>query len=151
MKNSIDIYPELKQFAKLVFKVCGLHFSNFEIESESPEYSACNFRLNEYNVKYRLAKITPTKTGQFVTIWKRNEKGVTQPFDISDGIDFFVIGARQEHQLGLFVFPKSVLHYNKILSDDVRNGKRGIRVYPGWDLTTSKQAQKTQQWQTKIF
>nr|WP_315171847.1 MepB family protein [uncultured Flavobacterium sp.] len=30
-------------------------------------------------------------------------------------------------------------------------GKRGIRVYPNWSVTENKQAQKTQNWQTKYF
>ncbi len=151
MTNSKNIYPDLELLDNLVFKACGLHFSNLETELESQEYSACNFLLDKQNVKFRFAKITPTKIGQFVTIWKRNEKGITQPFDISDDIDFFIIVARQQNQFGLFVFSKSVLHDNKILSDKTRDGKRGIRVYPSWELTTNKQAQKTQQWQTKYF
>lgn len=145
------IYPDLDLIDKVVFKPCGLDHSNFETELESQEYSACNFQLDRKNIKFRLAKITPTKVGQFVSIWKRDQKGITQPFDISDDIDFFIIAARQQKQFGLFIFPKSVLHENKILSGKTKNGKRGIRVYPSWDLTTNKQAQKTQQWQTKYF
>ena len=53
--------------------------------------------------------------------------------------------------MGVFIFPKTVLHQNGILSDDKKDGKRGIRVYPPWDLTTNKQAQKTQLWQIDYF
>ena len=146
-----NIYLDLELIDKLVFKTCGLNFLNFKIELESQEYSACDFQLDRQNVKFRLAKITPTKIGQFVTIWNRNEKGITQPFDISDDFEFYIIAARQQNKFGVFVFTKSVLYNNKILSDKTRDGKRGIRVYPTWDLTTNKQAQKTQQWQTKYF
>ena len=39
-----------------------------------------------------MAKTTPTKKGQFVTIWKRHsDKGHIIPFDINDNIDFIVI------------------------------------------------------------
>ncbi len=38
-----------------------------------------------------------------------------------------------------------------ILSDGKKPGKRGIRVYPSWDEVKSKQAQKTQEWQTRYF
>ena len=148
---SKNIYPDLKLLDNLVFKTCGLDFSNFETELESQEYCACNFQLDRQKVIFRIAKITPTKIGQFVTIWNRNEKGITQPFDISDDIDFFIIATRQENKFGAFIFTKSVLHDNKILSDKTRDGKRGIRVYPTWDLTLNKQAQKTQLWQTKYF
>jgi hypothetical protein len=44
-----------------------------------------------------------------------------------------------------------VLFENGILSDKTRNGKRGIRVYPTWDLTPNKQSQKTQLWQIRYF
>ena len=142
---------ELQLLEKLIIKPCEFAISNYEKEVESQEYLACSFRLEKLNIKYRLAKITPTKIGQFVTIWKRNEKGITEPFDILDDIDFYIIATRKENQLGVFIFPRNVLYENKILSDKNRDGKRGIRVYPSWDLTTNKQAQKTQLWQTKYF
>jgi hypothetical protein len=37
------------------------------------------------------------------------------------------------------------------LTNKNKEGKRGIRVYPPWSLTTNKQAIKTQSWQTKYF
>jgi hypothetical protein len=45
------------------------------LERESLEYAACSFKLNSMSVKFRVAKITPTKIGQFVTLWKRVSKG----------------------------------------------------------------------------
>ncbi len=145
------MYSELALIEKTVFKPCEIELTNVKTEIESQEYFAHNFELGGQKVKFRTAKITPTKTGQFVTIWKRNEKGVTQPFDISDNFDFYIIATRKETSFGLFIFPKTVLYENQILSDKTKEGKRGIRVYPTWDLTTSKQAQKTQYWQTKYF
>ena len=151
MTTSKTTYSELELIDKIIFKTCGLELKNVETELESREYFAHNFELSGQKIKFRTAKITPTKTGQFVTIWKRNEKGITEPFDISDEIDLFIIATRKEAEFGLFVFPRNVLYENKILSDKNRDGKRGIRVYPSWDLTTNKQAQKTQLWQTKYF
>lgn len=145
------MYPDLELIDKLVFQTYGPGLSNPEIELESQEYSACNFKLDKLKVKFRAAKITPAKAGQFVTIWKRNEKGITQPFDISDNFDFYMIAVKLHSQFGLFIFPKSALYYNKIISGKSSKGKRGFRLYPGWCQTTNKQAQKTQQWQTKYF
>lgn len=145
------LYSELELIDKLVFKTCGLELSNIETEIESQEYFAHNFQLGGKNVKFRTAKITPTKTGQFVTIWKRNDKGITEPFDIKDDFDFYIIATRNDTEFGLFIFPKAVLYKNRILSDETKAGKRGIRVYPTWNLTKNKQAQKTQLWQTKYF
>ena len=100
---------------------------------------------------FRQAKITPTKIGQFVTIWKRNiEKNIIEPFEVSDEIDLFVINVKNESQFGQFVFPKSILIEKGIFTNK-KKGKRAIRVYPIWDLTDSKQAIKTQKWQLDYF
>lgn len=151
LTTSKGLYSELELIDNSVFKPLRLELKNVEIELENQEYFAHNFKLGEQNVKFRTAKITPTKTGQFVTIWKRNEKGITEPFNITDSFDFYIIAARKDNKFGLFIFPKLVLYENRILSDRTRDGKRGIRVYPTWDLTTNKQALKTQLWQTKYF
>ena len=84
-------------------------------------------------------------------MWKRkNEKSAIEPFDISDNIDLFVINVKIETHFGQFVFPKSVLVEQGIITDK-KEGKRAIRVYPIWDLTESKQAKKTQKWQLDYF
>jgi hypothetical protein len=149
--NSKTSHSELELIDKSVFKICGLELTNVETEAESQEYFAHNFLLDGHDIKFRKAKITPTKNGQFVTIWKRNEKGITEPFDISDKFEFYIIATRQNERFGIFIFSKTVLYENKVLSDKTKKGKRGIRVYPTWDLTANKQAQKTQLWQTKYF
>jgi hypothetical protein len=38
------------------------------MEAESAEYGAYTFELNDLSVRFRVAKITPTKIGQFVTL-----------------------------------------------------------------------------------
>jgi hypothetical protein len=50
-----------------------------------------------------------------------------------------------------FIFPKSVLHQKGVLADDEKDGKRGFRVYPPWDIAENKQAKQTQEWQSKYF
>ena len=81
-----EILPKINQF----YNKCSLSFTEFHKEIESAEYDACNFKLNGNSVISRTAKITPTKIGQFVTVWKRNENGVTAPFNINDNFDFFI-------------------------------------------------------------
>lgn len=75
-------------------------------EDESEEYSAYRFVLNGQKICYREAKITPTKTGQFVTLWKRNQTGIIAPFDYSDPIDFVIVNVRKDLNWGHFIFPK---------------------------------------------
>ena len=103
------------------------------------------------HVRFRVAKTTPTKVGQFVTLWKRVGKGPIQPFDASDDLDLLVVSVRSGPNFGQFVFPKAVLCKQGVMSIHGVGGKRAMRVYPPWDTTTSRQAQKTQAWQLDYF
>ncbi len=145
------IYSDLKFAKELVYDKCSFDLTNLKQNLESVEYGACSFELNGKSIQYRVSKITPTKIGQFVTIWKRNKDGITEPFDISDDIDFIIITSKSGDKFGQFIFPKSVLADNGIITRNGKEGKRGIRVYPPWDVVTSKQAETTQNWQTKYF
>jgi len=49
------------------------------------------------------------------------------------------------------VFPKSELINKGIITTNKKDGKRGFRVYPKWNKTTNKQAEKTQKWQLNYF
>jgi hypothetical protein len=135
----------------LVFDPCGFELTNPILEKEGKDYGAYQFELNALKILFRLAKTTPTKVGQFVTVWKRIAKGPIQPFDLSDDIDLFIINTRSGDYFGQFILPKSVLSQQGILTNDLKEGKRAIRVYPPWDITTNKQAQKTQKWQLDYF
>ena len=65
-------------------------------------------------------------------------------------LTYLLVSTRKDNHFGLFIFPKSILITKEIVSDK-KEGKRAIRVYPPWDITTSKQAQKTQKWQLDYF
>ena len=146
-----SIHSDLKAVKELVYDKCGFDLTNLKQNIESKEYGACTFELNGKTIQQRVSKITPTKTGQFVTIWKRNNEGVTQPFDLTDEIDFVIISSQNGDACGQFIFPKSVLLDKGIITGNGKKGKLGIRVYPPWDTATNKQAEKTQFWQTKYF
>lgn len=66
-------------------------------------------------------------------------------------IDLFIISTRDENHFGQFIFPKSVLVKQGILTSGRKEGKRAMRVYPPWDTTTSPQAKKIQKWQLEYF
>ncbi|KIA92605.1 hypothetical protein OC25_16320 [Pedobacter kyungheensis] len=150
-QNLADIPPVLLAAIKNCYHPSGYQIKNYQKEPESQEYYAATFELNELKIKHRQAKITPAKTGQFVTIWKRSEKGITEPFDASDDFDLLIISVCNGELQGQFIFPKKVLIAQKIVTQDKNTGKRGIRVYPPWDMVSSKQALKSQQWQTSYF
>lgn len=142
---------ELILIKEILFDGCNFKMTQPTIEHESKDYGACRFKLNDLEILFRTSKITPTKIGQFVTMWKRIEKGPIQPFDSTDCIDFFIISTRNKTLFGQFIFPMSILIEKGIISHQGKEGKRAIRVYPPWDITTSKQAQKTQKWQLDYF
>lgn len=141
----------LKKIETEVYEKCGLKISDFENETESKEYAACRFGLNGLHIVCRNAKITPKKTGQFVTIWKRNANGPIEPLNEKDQIDFFIVNVRRDKHFGQFIFPKAVLIKKGIISTDKKEGKRAFRVYPTWDIAKNKQAEKTQKWQLTYF
>jgi hypothetical protein len=145
------IYNDLKRAKELLYGPAGFNLSRLEQNAEGTAYGACSFVLDGKTIQQRVAKITPTKTGQFVAIWKRNKSGQTAPFDFEDDIDFLIIVAKRGNNFGQFIFPKLLLANQGIISRNGKGGKRGIRVYPPWDSATNKQAQQTQSWQINYF
>lgn len=145
------IHPDLLTACSLAYEPNGLSCKNIVHESESKEYAACTFSMNGKNIVFRVANITPTKLGQFVTLWKRSKNGPIRPYDVTDAVDTFIISTRSGNWLGQFIFPKSVLYEKGCVAKDGHGGKRGMRVYPPWDVVTSPQAKKTQAWQCAYF
>ncbi|WP_258298084.1 MepB family protein [Paenibacillus peoriae] len=148
---SDKIHTDLLAAKVSVYNPCNFKCTGPIPEKQNADYGAYFFNLNAHSIRFRIAKTTPKKIGQFVTIYKRIGDGPIQPYDVSDPIDFLVISARKDSSLGQFVFPKSILIKHKILSNKGEGGKRAIRIYPPWDTPTSLQAQKTQTWQLKYF
>ncbi|TLP81327.1 MepB family protein [Maribacter sp. ACAM166] len=141
----------LHQIKNKIYNNCALEISDFKTEQESTAYDACKFVLNGHYIRSRNAKITPKKTGQFVTFWKRYKNGPIEPFNETDPIDFYVVNVRTKNALGQFVFPKSILITKRIISTEHKEGKRAFRVYPSWDIITNKQAKRTQKWHLVFF
>lgn len=139
------------QFQSIVDKQISLQCTHFVLEAESQEYGACSFNLAQYFIRFRVARVTPKKAGQFVTLWKRIDSGPIMPFDLSDQLDFFIVSVQKGHRYGLFIFPQVILIAKDIFSNNGQGGKRAIRVYPSWDTADSKQAQVTQMWQLRYF
>lgn len=142
----------LEQIQNSVFSKLGLVISNLQPDSECEEYLGYNFKLNQFNIKFRKAKITPKKIGQFVTLWKRNpESRQTEPFTSEDPFHFYIILCEYDKRSGFFFFPRQILIQKNILTILYKIGKRGFRVYPDWDAPNNKQASKNQNWQKDFF
>lgn len=146
-----NLHQDLVATINLVYAPLKLKHSCLFKEVESEEYGAYTFCLDEYSVRFRVAKTTPTKPGHFVTLWKRNGIGPIEPYDMNDPVDFFVICTRKDNHFGQFVFPKYVLQKHDIVSTNHEGGKRAIRVYAPWEKSLNRQAQKTQNWQSEYF
>jgi hypothetical protein len=152
MKPYNTIHPDVLAAQKLAYEPNGLICSTPMVqEAESQEYGACTFEMGNKTIKFRVAKITPTKIGQFVTFWKRIGCGPIMPYNMNDSFDLLVVSVRNAQHFGQFVFPKDMLWQKGFVSKDEKDGKRAMRVYPPWDITNSLQAKKTQAWQLLYF
>lgn len=150
--NGTDPWPAAWAKAKeLLLEPAGLGCPDPVAEPEGADYGACVFTVGGRLARFRVAKTTPTKVGQFVTLWQRTSQGPIRPFDTADGIDLFVVHVTDGTQSGQFVFPADVLARRGVLSVAGRGGKRAIRLYAPWVETSSAQAAKTQAWQIMYF
>ena len=121
-------------------------------EAESADYGACRAELDGKRLVLRVAKTTPTKTGQFVTIWKRpHPDAEIAPLDEADPVDVVIIAVSDGARHGFFIFPRKVLLERGVMSRAGAGGKRALRVYPPWCAPESIQAQRTQRWQAACF
>ena len=148
----MDVIHQKEPFLtkSLIYHKFGFTFEDALPEEESSDYDAYTFKLNGLNILFRSAKITTTKSGQFVTLWKRLN-GPILPFDSKDKIDFVVVNCRTANYYRQFVFPKSVLLKHGVFTTPCKDGKRTMRVYPSWDIAPNLQARKTQKWQSYYF
>lgn len=142
---------DLQLIEQQVYKPNGYIIRNLKAEHESQEYGAAEFTLDNLRIKFRAAKITPTKIGQFVTFWKRPGKGPISPYSDKDPFDLLIVSVRSENHFGQFIFPKRVLCEKGIVSTEEKEGKRAMRVYPAWDAADNPQAKRTQKWQLEWF
>ncbi|MCH7322584.1 MepB family protein [Solibacillus sp. MA9] len=137
---------------KLLYEPNNLTIKNFREETQNSDYGAGIFQLNSKLVRFRVAKITPTKIGQFVSFWEKDNTNKNQAFSFDNATDLLVINTFNDNgDFGQFVFPKEVLLKQNILKTANTKGKMAIRVYPSWDTPTSKQAIATQKWQLPYF
>ncbi|OMD44771.1 mep operon protein MepB [Paenibacillus borealis] len=146
-------YEALSYVKEILYEPNQLTIESVREEPQNSDYGAGIFQLNSKSVRFRVAKITPTKTGQFVAIWEKDDHHKNQAFSYEKATDLLVINTfdAPNNRFGQFVFPKDVLVKHNILTTTKAKGKMAIRVYPSWDTPTSKQAIATQSWQLPYF
>ncbi|WP_342549505.1 MepB family protein [Paenibacillus sp. FSL P2-0089] len=146
-------HTTLAYINEALYAPARLTVASIREETQNAEYGAGLFQLGDLSVRFRVAKITPTKTGQFVAMWEKNAGRKNQAFSYADAPDLLVINTFHpvSGELGQFVFPKDLLKMHGVLATNHTPGKMAIRVYPAWDTVTNKQALATQKWQLPYF
>ena len=147
-----DFFTALTYVSKMIYEPKNLTLKSVQEEQQNSKYGAGTFQLSSKTVRFRVANITPTKVGQFVAFWEKDENNKNQPYSYEEAPDLLVITTfKNDIEFGQFIFPKEVIFKQNILRSCSTKGKMAIRVYPSWDSPTSKQALKTQEWQLPYF
>ncbi|MGX7025781.1 MepB family protein [Vagococcus hydrophili] len=125
--------------------------TNLATEKQNEDYEGAVFSINQTTYRSRLTKLTPKKNGYFVAFWEKDSNNTNQAFSYAESPDFLILSIIDENKKGQFVFPKEVLHKQKILRSESQKGKMAIRVYPSWETDLNPTATKTQKWQLPHF
>ncbi len=151
MELSNNNFSEFNLLKTILFTKFNSKISSINQDIICNKYGAFSFTISGHHIIHRFSKPTPKKIGQFVSIWKRNQKGETIPLELTDNFDYLAISVKYRNNYGIFLFSKSLLAKEGILTNNENKGKRGIRIYPPWDKATNFQAKRSQKWQTQYF
>lgn len=134
-----DFYTALNYVNKMMYEPNDLTVKSVQEEKQNSTYGAGRFQLSSRTVRFRVANITPRKTGQFVAFWEKDVSNKNQPYVYEEAPDLLVITTfKNKKAFGQFVFPKEVLLKRNILRSPSTKGKMAIRVYPIWDNPSNK-------------
>lgn len=151
MSGTNFLLVELALAKTLLWSPASLPSTTPVPEPESAAYGAHSLSVGGREARFRVGKATPTKAGHFLTLWQRSEAGPIRPFDVSDGVELFIVQVRDGERHGQFVFPVETLLRRGVVATAGKGGKRAMRVYAPWVETSSAQAAKTQTWQCEHF
>ena len=143
---------QVENLNETIYKVNNLLATSLEEESQNDKYGGGIFVLSSKTIRFRVAKTTPTKLGQFVAFWEKDKNNKNQAFNYNQAPELLVINCwGSNEEFGQFIFPKANLLKHQILRSDTSKGKMGMRIYPAWSFPESKEALKTQAWQSEYF
>ncbi|MGL5927319.1 MAG: MepB family protein [Dermatophilaceae bacterium] len=102
--------------------------------------------------RIRTAKVTPTKPGAFVAVWRRAADRGTEPFPVDDPTSGLIVFVEDgAHRRGLFRFTAEHLRDLGVTRSEAQPGKRGFRLYPRWCSGLNRHAASTQAAQAPAF
>lgn len=122
-----------------------------QVEEQNSDYESGVARIGKEQWRIRTARITPTKPGAFVAVWKRDEGGSTRPFTADESMSGLLVFAEEQERFGVFQFTTAHLISLGCVSSELHPGKRGFRVYPAWCTDLNPQASRTQRAQGAAF
>lgn len=120
-------------------------------EEQQSDYEAGMIRINGALWRLRTARVTPTKPGAFVAVWRRDATGTTRPFPADDPAHGLMAFVEERDRFGVFQFPAPELLRLGVTSSALQPGKRGFRLYPEWCTGLNPQALRTQKAQSTAF
>lgn len=120
-------------------------------EEQSGDYESGRVVIGGELWRIRTARVTPTKPGAFVAVWRRAQDGGTEPFDGADECAGLLVLVEDGELAGIFRFTRADLVRLGITSSPTAPGKRGFRVYPSWCDGLNAQAARTQRTQAAAF
>ena len=144
------MHADLLAAKAFVFDPGGFVCSQPVAEAESADYGAFGFALDGQAVRFRAAKITPTKVGQFVTVWKRSGGGPIRPLTprtaSTSSSSAFATGSTSDSSSS-----RERSSANGTSCRGTVRAGNGRSAYPPWVTTTNRRARSTQAWQVNYF
>ncbi len=140
-------FAALRRYCELTSRVA----SSVAPEEQHSDYEAGLADINGEMWRIRTARVTPTKPGAFVALWRRSDSGETAPFTDDGRVAGVLVFVDDGMNFGVFRFEPSHLVQLGIFASARSKGKRGFRVYPSWCKDLNSQASKSQRDQAKAF
>lgn len=71
----VNLFSEaLAYLDENIYKPNQLNIESIQEENQNSKYGAGTFKLASRTVRFRVAKKTPAKNGQFVAFWEKDKK-----------------------------------------------------------------------------
>lgn len=149
-EGSQEAFPSVNRYAE---HLMGIHDIEIVVDPErhNSGYEAGVAMLGAERWRVRTARVTPTKPGAFVAVWRRASDGSTQPYSAHDETVGLLVFVREDAHQGVFRFTAEHLSELGITRSKQHQGKRGFRVYPPWCFTLNPQATRSQAAQSAAF
>ncbi|MGG1219912.1 MepB family protein, partial [Priestia endophytica] len=99
-----NFFTALTYVNKTIYESNHLTVKSVQEEKQNSKYGAGTFQLSSKTVRFRVANITPTKVGQFVAFWEKDENNKNHPYLYEEAPDLLVITTfKNKNEFGQFI------------------------------------------------